>query len=235
MTIRILAILLVGAMLAGQSAARADPLRVGTTGDYKPLTWHDPTTRTFSGTDIDLMEAFADDQGLKILFVKTTWPTLSADLAAGKFDAAIGGISRTPERARDFLLSVTIKTTGKVALVRCGDVPRFGSLADIDKAPITVVEGAPTRFSTDVWLALIAGGVGASAIALTLRGYVNATAGPVFMSITNYLVPLTAVLLGWAFGGEVLHAKDALAAALILAGVAVSRGALRALRRNRAI
>ncbi|MCG8546472.1 MAG: transporter substrate-binding domain-containing protein [Alphaproteobacteria bacterium] len=129
-------------MLAGLSAARADPLRVGTTGDYKPLTWHDPTTRTFSGTDIDLVEAFADDQGLKIRFVKTTWPTLSADLAAGKFAAAIGGISRTPERARDFLLSVTIKTTGKVALVRCGDVPRFGSLADIDKAPITVVENS---------------------------------------------------------------------------------------------
>lgn len=96
-------------------------------------------------------------------------------------------------------------------------------------APMVALEGAPIRFSGDIWAALIALGLGSSAIALVLRGFVNATAGPVFMSITNYLVPLTAVLFGWAFLGEVLHRNDLIAAALILTGVAVSRGALGAI------
>ena len=134
------ALLLIAVILAGTAGARAEPLRVGSTGDYRPLTWYDPASGTFSGSDIDLIEAFAKDKGFDIRFVKTTWPTLSADLAAGKFAAAIGGISRTPGRAKDFLLSTTIRTTGKVALVRCGDVARFGSLTDIDQAATTVVE-----------------------------------------------------------------------------------------------
>ncbi len=97
---------------------------------------------------------------------------------------------------------------------------------------MAVLEDAPIRFSPDVWLALAALGVGSSAVALILRGFVNATAGPVFMSITNYLVPLTAVLFGWAFAGEVLRQDDAVAAALILIGVAISRGALARLWRR---
>lgn len=140
MTIGWKALFLAAFVLAGMAGAQAETLRVGSTGDYRPLTWYDPASGTFSGTDIDLIEAFAKDRGLDIRFVKTTWPTLGADLAAGRFAAAIGGISRTPERARDFLLSTTIARTGKVALVRCGEVSRFGSLADIDRPATTVVE-----------------------------------------------------------------------------------------------
>ena len=126
------------AVLAG--GARADALRIGTAGDYKPLTWYDARTGTFSGTDIDLIRAFAADEGRAVVFVKTTWPQLMADLLAGRFDAAIGGISRTPQRSREALLSVTIARSGKVALVRCGDEARYGSLAAIDRTSVTVVE-----------------------------------------------------------------------------------------------
>lgn len=93
-------------------------------------------------------------------------------------------------------------------------------------APVVLWTSAPVAFSTEVWSALLALGIGSSAIALLLRGFVNSTAGPVFMSITNYLIPVTAVLLGWGFGGEVLEWKDLFAGLLILLGVAVSRGAI---------
>ncbi len=121
-------------------AAQAETLVVGTTGDYKPLTWYDAASGTLVGRDIDLITEFADDQGFAIRFVTTTWPTLTADLLAGKFDVAIGGISRTRQRAEDALLSVTIEETGKVALVRCGEEERYGSIEAIDQAGTTVVE-----------------------------------------------------------------------------------------------
>jgi cyclohexadienyl dehydratase len=132
--------LLVLVLATAEAAADDTALIVGTAGDYRPLTWYDPTTDSFSGTDIDLMREFAKSQGLEVRFVKTTWPTLTADLLAGKFDAAIGGISRTDQRAKDALLSVTIETTGKVALVRCGDETQFGSFEAIDREGVTVVE-----------------------------------------------------------------------------------------------
>ena len=37
-------------------------LRVGTTGDYPPVTFHDARTGRFSGQDIALIEAFARDR-----------------------------------------------------------------------------------------------------------------------------------------------------------------------------
>jgi cyclohexadienyl dehydratase len=53
---------------------------------------------------------------------------------------AAGGISDTPEREVEALPSDPVGTTGKVALVRCGDEAKYGSLQAIDKAGTRVVE-----------------------------------------------------------------------------------------------
>lgn len=120
--------------IAGQA------LLVGTTGDYKPLTWFDPATGQYSGEAIDLVKAFAAANGYDITFVRTTWPTMERDLHDGKFQMAAGGISRTPERENDALLSDPIGSTGKVALVRCGDQQKYESLAEINRQTTRVVE-----------------------------------------------------------------------------------------------
>ena len=122
-------------------SATSEPiLRVGTTGDYPPLTYHDPQTGRFSGQDIGLIEAFARDQGYRLELVLTTWPELMGDLGAGRFQVAVGGISKTARRASEALASKPLARTGKVALVRCGDEARYGSLEAIDKPETTVVE-----------------------------------------------------------------------------------------------
>ncbi|MEM7442864.1 MAG: transporter substrate-binding domain-containing protein [Pseudomonadota bacterium] len=122
------------------SSADENTIRVGTTGDYRPVTWYDPSTDQYSGTEITLVEAFAGDRGLTIEFVRTTWPTLMEDLLANDFDMAVGGISWTQQRADQALTSVTIETFGKVAVVRCGEEDRFGSLEAIDQPGIRIVE-----------------------------------------------------------------------------------------------
>jgi len=115
-------------------------LRVGTTGDYPPVTFHDARTGRFSGQDIALIEAFARDQGFCLELVLTTWPTLMQDLTARKFEVAMGGISDTDRREAEALVSAPIGQTGKVALVRCGEEERYGSLEAIDTPETTVVE-----------------------------------------------------------------------------------------------
>jgi len=115
-------------------------LTVGTTGDYEPVTWFDPARGDYVGEDIDLVRAFAAAEGYRVTFVRTTWATLIDDLLAGKFEMAAGGISKTAARAKLTLPSDPIATSGKVALVRCGEEAKYASLAAIDQPATRVIE-----------------------------------------------------------------------------------------------
>ena len=60
-------------------------LRVGTTGDWNPMSIRDPATNSYKGFDIDVMNALADDMGVKVQFVPTDWKTLVNGVVAGKY------------------------------------------------------------------------------------------------------------------------------------------------------
>lgn len=73
-------------------------------------------------------------------------------------------------------------------------------------------------------------GIVPTAGATFLRVYVIRTAGPVFMSLTNYQVPIWSVVLGALLLNEPLPSSLLLALALILSGVGLSQyGALKRL------
>ena len=96
-------------------------------------------------------------------------------------------------------------------------------------------EGLPPPIDTRTLLALAFLGLVPTAAANLLRVMVIRTAGPVFMSLTNYQVPVWAVLIGVVFLGEPLRASLLVATVLILIGVALSQwGALSRLFRARA-
>lgn len=128
----------------GQTETRLDAiiksgyLRVGTTGDYKPFSYLNPATGEFEGHDIDLAKKMAEDLGVKVVFVKTTWPTLMDDLVADKFDIAMGGITRTLERAKKAQLSHPYLSFGKSPLIRVADKDKYKSLADIDQPHVKI-------------------------------------------------------------------------------------------------
>ena len=60
-------------------------LKVGTTGDWNPMTMKDPATNTYKGYDIDVMKALAKDLGVKLKFVATDWKTLVSGVVAGNY------------------------------------------------------------------------------------------------------------------------------------------------------
>ena len=93
-----------------------------------------------------------------------------------------------------------------------------------------VVEGPPPMpdSGTLMWVAFL--GLVPTAAANLLRVTVVRTAGPVFMSLVNYQVPVWSVLLGALILGEALPPALIWAMLLILAGVAFSQfGALKRL------
>lgn len=113
-------------------------LLVGTTGDYPPLTVKSESG--FTGKDIGIIQRFAKENGMKLKFVATSWPTLSHDLDQGNFALAVGGISANPERSKLFYLSDSIESSAKVPMIRCRDLDKYTSLATIDNESVIISE-----------------------------------------------------------------------------------------------
>lgn len=114
-------------------------LRFGIPGDYPPFGRFDEKSGQWTGIDIDEASAMAKALGVRLVFVKTSWPSLLSDLQADKFDIAGGGISITLDRQKHAFFSTPILQDGKTPIVRCTDVGRFSTLADIDKRGVRVI------------------------------------------------------------------------------------------------
>jgi cyclohexadienyl dehydratase len=143
----LLAMLLTAAPASAQTPApsRLDDviargsLRVGMTGDYLPFTAFDQPTSSFRGFDVDMAEALGKALGVKVEYVKTSWPLLMKDFEADRFDVAMGGISITLERQKKGLFSSPIMREGKTPIARCADKDRFATLAEIDRPGTRVI------------------------------------------------------------------------------------------------
>ena len=113
-------------------------LRVGTTGDFKPFTFLNPATNDYEGHDIDAAKMLAESLGVKIQFVKTTWPTLLKGVQEDQYDIAMCGITRNVARQKVAALSHPYINVGKSPLIRTADRNRFKTLADIDQPGVKI-------------------------------------------------------------------------------------------------
>ena len=115
-------------------------LLVGTTGDYRPLSFCEDDG-TYWGFGIEVAREIANSLGVKISFVKTSWPTLTADVLTVPqiFDLAMGGITITDARRETMLMSEGYLANGKTILCRASESDRFKSLADIDQPEVRVM------------------------------------------------------------------------------------------------
>ena len=118
-----------------------DTLYIGTTGDYRPLTFREPSTGEHWGFAIELSQEIAGRIGVPIVFVGTSWPTLTSDVLAESqmFDFAIGGITITDARRETMDMSNGYLGNGKTILCRTTEAERYQSLADIDKPEVRVM------------------------------------------------------------------------------------------------
>lgn len=124
-----------------EDIAARGTIRIGTTGDYIPMSYFNPRTGEYEGIDAELSQLIAASLGVKIQYVPTSWPTLAADTQADKFDIALCGISRNFNRAKTMAMSDAYGEGlfGKTILCRQKDAKRFRSLADIDRPDVRVM------------------------------------------------------------------------------------------------
>ena len=112
-------------------------LKVGTTGDWNPMTMKDAATNSYTGYDIDVMTELAKDLGVKVEFVPTDWKTLVSGVTSGKYHMT-GSASISPSRAKAAGYSNSYFSLATVPLTLKKNADKFTDWADLDKASVTV-------------------------------------------------------------------------------------------------
>ena len=112
-------------------------LKVGTTGDWNPMTMKDTATNTYKGYDIDVMTELAKDLGVKVEFVPTDWKTLVSGVTSGKYHMT-GSASVSPARAKAAGYSTSYFSLATVPLILSKNKDKFKDWGDMDKADVTV-------------------------------------------------------------------------------------------------
>ncbi len=80
-----------------QTIRSRSTLRVGVS-IFVPWVMHDNTGKLI-GYEADVARQLAEDMGVKVEFVQTSWPSIITNLLADDYDIIISGLSVTPQRA----------------------------------------------------------------------------------------------------------------------------------------
>lgn len=130
----------------GDAAADFDTITEGTLtvctdAPYPPMEFEDPETGEFTGFDIELMRAIAENLGLELAVVNVGFDPITSGLAmeAGDCDIAAASITITEERAENILFSDGYFSGDQSLLVLADS--GIESLADLAGQSIAVQTG----------------------------------------------------------------------------------------------
>lgn len=124
-------------------------LKVGTTGDWNPMSMRDVATNTYEGYDIDVMTALAADLGVEVEFVPTDWKTLVAGVTSGQYHIT-GSASVSPARAKAAGYSDSYFSLATVPLTLKSNADRFSDWDDLNAADVSVAATLGTTQETQV-------------------------------------------------------------------------------------
>ncbi len=132
----------------------AGELKVGTTGDFNPMSFKDPETKAYKGHQIDAAKQLAKDMGVKLNFVPTDWKTLINGVIAGKYHVVMTGTSMTVSRAKAAGYTIPWGRTGYLPLTNKKHAGRFKTWEDLNDPNVTIGYNLGTSFADFVKLRL---------------------------------------------------------------------------------
>jgi cyclohexadienyl dehydratase len=140
-----------GRLAAIQAANR---IRIGTTGDFNPMSIRDPATRAYRGHQIDAAEQLARDMNVRAEFVPADWRTLINGLVADQYDVVFTGTSMSVARALAASFTIPWGRTTFFPLARRRDAARFTSWEQLNQRTVTIGTNLGTTMEQWVQAAL---------------------------------------------------------------------------------
>jgi cyclohexadienyl dehydratase len=143
------AVSFLGAPASAQSALQdilsGGVLKVGTTGDWNPMSVRDPATNSYVGYDIDVMTELATDLGVELEFVPTDWKTLVNGVVAGNYHMT-GSASISPARMKAAGFSDSYISVEIFPFTTEDKLDRFSGWDSINSADVKVATTLGTTF-----------------------------------------------------------------------------------------
>ena len=126
-------------------------IRVGTPGDFNPMTFVNPDTGEYEGYYIDVAKDLAADMGVEVEWVATTWRDIVSGIAADRYDIATGA-SYNMGRATQGAFTHPIAQVGTVPLMLEANADRFDSWESINQEGVKVAVTLGTVFDEQAQL-----------------------------------------------------------------------------------
>jgi len=120
-------------------------LKVGTTGDWNPMSVRDPATNSFKGYDVDVMTELASDLGVELEFVPTDWKTLVNGVVAGNYHMT-GSASISPARLKAAGYSDSYISVEILPFTTDDKLDRFSGWESINSGDVKVATTLGTSF-----------------------------------------------------------------------------------------
>lgn len=120
-------------------------LKVGTTGDWNPMSVRDPATNSYRGFDVDVMTELAADLEVELEFVPTDWKTLVNGIVAGNYDIT-GSASISPPRMKAAGFSDSYIAVQILPFTTADKADRFDGWDSINKPDVKVAATLGTTF-----------------------------------------------------------------------------------------
>lgn len=119
------------------SILKSGEIRVGTTGDWNPMTIKDPATNEYKGFEIDIVSELALDMGVKLILVPTEWKTLVSGILSNKYDISTSA-SLSAKRALSTGYTNSYFKLATVPLTLKKNLDKFRSWEDINNNEVKV-------------------------------------------------------------------------------------------------
>ncbi len=142
--VAVLAALTTGLAIAGSAQARsldailsAGELRVGVNPNYPPTAMYDDKNQLV-GFDVDVSKKLAAMLGVKVTYVTVDPNSRVPFITSGRIDIVMGGMTRTPDRAKliDFTVPIMTESLGALSV----EGKPYKTLMDLDKPSVTLAE-----------------------------------------------------------------------------------------------
>jgi polar amino acid transport system substrate-binding protein len=119
--------LLLSSLVLASCGTSAAKIVVATDATWPPFESVNEQTKAIEGMDIDIFNAIAVNQNLKVEFKNVAWDPLLAGMAQGMYDAAISSITITEDRKKDMLFSDPYFAAGQLVVVRLNNTTITGN------------------------------------------------------------------------------------------------------------
>ncbi|WP_018752801.1 transporter substrate-binding domain-containing protein [Paenibacillus sanguinis] len=123
----------------------ANKLILGTSADFPPYEFHIKNEQgedEIAGFDIEIAKEIAKDMGAELEIKDLKFDSLLNELASGRIDLVISGLSPTPERAEQIDMSKIYYTAEQAVVTRADDKDKFATMESLEGVKIGIQLGS---------------------------------------------------------------------------------------------